>query len=79
MARRKNNDAEGSGPVKETGACCRECEYSGSFCVKGHDGKPIFCRCSKHPKNLRFASSPSCNEYIKRITPLPDSFAWGFI
>ena len=56
---------------------CGDCALVGSFHIKGHDGKPICCRCRKHPDTLKMVTQPACLDFEKGNGTVPESVQDG--
>lgn len=81
MARKKKETEEILRPrdKRPSGPQCGDCSLPFDFCVKGQDGRPILCRCEHRPGRLVLLSEKSCRHFEKRVTPLPESFSFGFV
>ena len=56
---------------------CGECARAFGFCLKGADGLPICCRCSRDDRYLRMCSDKSCGLFEASGKPLPEVFSFG--
>ena len=52
-------------------ATCGACLSSYGHCRPGADGKPIFCRCPKHPDRYLMCTGRACGDFLVRGSPLP--------
>ena len=56
---------------------CGLCASAYGFCLKGHDGKPICCRCSHDGAFLKMCDEKACGRFEAGRRDLPDDFSFG--
>ena len=51
---------------------CGQCANAYGFCMPGHNGRPIACRCEVHSEYLKMVSQEACGDFVEGSVSPPE-------